>query len=120
MNTDEYKRRLKEMERHLVARIKRAEANAPELADPTVSQWDDESVDDELTDEQLTEAEVDSRTLKQVQEALKRIENGTFGRCLADGRPIARKRLEAMPWAASCLKHQQLVEASTLSRIPSL
>ena len=71
----------------------------------------DESVSDELKEQEFTEVELDSTTLNEVREALKRIDDGTFGRCVVDGEPIDEKRLEAMPWTPYCLKHQQLREA---------
>lgn len=36
--------------------------------------------------------------LKEVEDALRRIETGTYGRCEATGKPIARSRLRATPW----------------------
>lgn len=36
--------------------------------------------------------------LREVNDALARLENGTYGRCEASGRPIARARLQAEPW----------------------
>ena len=38
-----------------------------------------------------------------IRAALSRIEEGTYRRCIACGGEIETKRLEAMPWAASCL-----------------
>jgi DnaK suppressor protein len=55
----------------------------------------------------------------QVREALQRIEDGTFGRCVVDGEPIESKRLEAIPWAPCCVKHPSLLEAAS-PRTPSL
>jgi len=43
-----------------------------------------------------------------VDEALARIDDGTFGTCLDCHRPIARERLEALPWAARCIDCQRL------------
>ena len=50
------------------------------------------------------------RLLSDVQEALKRIASGTYGVCTMCGQPIPEKRLEALPWAALCLKDQQRFE----------
>ncbi|MEW5990314.1 MAG: TraR/DksA C4-type zinc finger protein [Chloroflexota bacterium] len=41
--------------------------------------------------------------LRQVEDALERLEDGTFGACRSCGRPIAAERLEAIPWAALCI-----------------
>ncbi len=43
-----------------------------------------------------------------VDEALARLEAGTFGTCVRCGKPIATERLEALPWAARCIDCQRL------------
>lgn len=47
--------------------------------------------------------------LAQVEEALRRLDEGTFGTCVRCGRPIAAERLEAIPWAAHCIDCQRIV-----------
>jgi RNA polymerase-binding transcription factor len=42
--------------------------------------------------------------LRQVEEALERLEAGTYGACRNCGRPIAKERLEAIPWAPTCIE----------------
>lgn len=37
--------------------------------------------------------------LADVEEALGRLQEGTYGRCLSCGQPIPERRLEAIPWA---------------------
>lgn len=39
------------------------------------------------------------KVLVEIEDALKRIEEGTFGICEGTGKPIERSRLEAIPWA---------------------
>jgi DnaK suppressor protein len=53
--------------------------------------------------------------LSEVKDALKRIENGSFGRCVDCGQLIPEKRLEALPWAARCVKDEALLEERNLS-----
>ena len=43
-----------------------------------------------------------------VDEALARLDDGTFGMCIRCGQPIAPERLEALPWAARCIDCQRL------------
>ena len=43
-----------------------------------------------------------------VDEALVRLDDGTFGMCVRCGQPIALERLEALPWAARCIDCQRL------------
>ena len=45
--------------------------------------------------------------LGQVDAALARLDQGTFGACESCGRPIAPERLEAIPWAALCIDCQR-------------
>ena len=45
--------------------------------------------------------------LGQVDAALARLDEGTFGACVSCGRPIAPERLEAIPWAALCIDCQR-------------
>ncbi|MBU0638920.1 MAG: TraR/DksA family transcriptional regulator [Planctomycetes bacterium] len=43
--------------------------------------------------------------LSEIDEALERTENGTFGLCLATGRCIGKARLRATPWAKYCYEY---------------
>ena len=110
LNTERYRQRLLDMEQELIARINRSRAEAREQIDDSAGDVGDESVSDELREEEFTEADLDSTTLTQVRDALKRIDEGTFGRCVVDGEPIEEKRLDAMPWTPYCVKHQRLRE----------
>jgi DnaK suppressor protein len=53
--------------------------------------------------------------LTEVQRALERIEDGTYGYCVVCGQPIPEKRLEALPWAARCVKDEEQLEERNLS-----
>lgn len=54
------------------------------------------------------------QTLHLVDRALKRIENGTFGKCRNCGRAIGAPRLQAVPWARYCIQCQELAENGML------
>ena len=54
--------------------------------------------------------------LTEVQRALKRIDDGRYGICIACGSLIPEKRLEAIPWAARDIKCEQALEQRNLSR----
>ncbi len=45
-----------------------------------------------------------------VEHALRRLDEGTYGTCEVCGKPIPEERLEAMPAARLCLEHQSEVE----------
>ena len=46
-----------------------------------------------------------SAALDQVEAALERLANGTYGTCAVCGEPIAAGRLEARPWTPFCILH---------------
>lgn len=48
--------------------------------------------------------------LDAIERALRRVEQGTFGMCVACQREIGSKRLQAVPWALRCIHCQQKVE----------
>jgi DnaK suppressor protein len=52
--------------------------------------------------------------LQQIDEALKRVDEGTFGACRSCGEPIASPRLRAIPWARYCIDCQELEERGLL------
>lgn len=45
--------------------------------------------------------------LRQIQEALDRLQLGEYGACLSCEEPIPPKRLEALPWAKYCVRCQE-------------
>ena len=120
MNVESYKRRLLELERSLSQRAARGrDAARTQLRDSAGDQGD-ASVADEGESEDFSEAELDADVLQQVRDALRRIDEGTFGRCIVDGGPIEEKRLTAEPWTPYCLKHQQQLESSGRRRTPTM
>jgi RNA polymerase-binding protein DksA len=58
-----------------------------------------------------TLGENSGEVLAQIDAALKRIEDGTYGTCAGCGREIARERLEAYPWASLCIDCKRKAEA---------
>lgn len=60
--------------------------------------------------------ESERQVLREIQEALIRIDNGTFGICMGTGRPIPRVRLEAVPWAKHTIEYSRMLEQGKISR----
>ena len=52
------------------------------------------------------------RLLEQVDRALEKIEEGTYGLCDRCGQPIEAGRLQAVPYAIFCMRHQRELERS--------
>ena len=51
-----------------------------------------------------------------IDDALNRIENGTYGICEVDGEPIPKQRLEAVPWARCCVACAGLLEKGLIRK----
>jgi DnaK suppressor protein len=54
----------------------------------------------------LNRNSIDMSLLRQIKEALIRIQDQTYGICQDCGTPISTKRLEAVPWATYCVNCQ--------------
>lgn len=77
--------------------------NVPEVLEHT-SQMADFSAAREASDFSLGRRQSETTEIQEIDDALERIDDGSFGHCEeCDGR-IARDRLEAIPYARLCLK----------------
>jgi len=47
------------------------------------------------------------RLLQLVEEALERMRDGTYGKCVACEEEVQQKRLDAVPWARHCIECQE-------------
>jgi DnaK suppressor protein len=74
-----------------------------------------DNTDQELTLDLLGNEE---QVLEQIEAALVRIEDGSYGRCEACGHSIAKARLGAIPFAALCVKCASRQENGNLGRKP--
>jgi DnaK suppressor protein len=72
-----------------------AEQHPAELASETIGLEIDQSV--------LQHAELE---LEELEEAVKRVDSGAYGKCEACGNPISEARLEAIPTARFCIEDQ--------------
>lgn len=51
-----------------------------------------------------------THVLTEIDGALARIDEGTYGICLRCGQPIGQERLEALPWATLCIDDKRKQE----------
>ena len=56
----------------------------------------------------------DRQLLNLIDEALERMDDSGYGKCVRCGQPLPEKRLEAVPWARHCVKCQELQERGLL------
>lgn len=50
------------------------------------------------------------RLIVEIDDALNRIETGTYGICEGTGKPIPKARLEAQPWARYSVEYAKMIE----------
>lgn len=70
----------------------------------------DQASDDYERDFSLERATAEQKILYFIDEALKRIDDGTYGNCLSCGRQIAKRRLAALPYGELCIECQKKKE----------
>lgn len=61
-------------------------------------------------------AAADRKLIKEIEDALKRIAEGTYGVCELTGKPIKADRLEELPWARYTIDAARMLERQQMSR----
>jgi DnaK suppressor protein len=59
----------------------------------------------------LNRNNLEKALLREVEEALVRVKEGTYGVCQECDEPISPKRLQALPWAKFCVRCQEMLGA---------
>ncbi len=91
------------------------EENSRTIEDATEEETFDNHIADAATitlsrEIDTTLEENSEHVLKAIDQALARIDEGTFGLCARCGKPIAEERLEAIPYATKCIECKRLEE----------
>jgi len=60
------------------------------------------------------------RILHEIDDALQRIEDGTYGICEGTGEPISKARLKAQPWARYCVEYARMLEEGRVEESPPI
>ncbi len=112
---EQYKKRLltkqEELQRFVV-RVetdgRRADAEEPQdMADKAANSYTKEFL--------FSQSSQDRNVLVLVEEALRRIDQGSYGECVHCGGEMQVKRLEAVPWARHCIPCQEMQEQGLLT-----
>jgi DnaK suppressor protein len=108
-------RRERELIQELSAGRERASDESFERLAGEVADAGDASVADAERDGVNADLERDTIELREVRDALGRIDAGTYGVCLSCGNPIPRERLRAFPTARYDVEHQAQQERFTVA-----
>lgn len=95
-----FQRRLRERLDFLTKRVDRIEEDLAEPGDDDFAEMATESAEDEVLEGLGRAAEEE---IRQINYALERIENGTYGVCVECGAAIPEPRLEAIPYTTRCI-----------------
>lgn len=114
---DALARRLQERRRTLVAEIRQQmeegdDEHSAMLRDrfDDLDPHDDRAIGDWVRDVGIAQAARETRELDEVEAALRRVADASYGECIECGETIPRARLEANPGAARCVPCQQRIE----------
>ena len=118
IDVEHFKSKLQARERELLDDRSASEQQAREAPSAEVEDALDRANSGEAREDAERAMDREFSELGEVQDALKRIEAGTYGMCEICGRPIEPARLEAIPWARYCLndarQHEQFVPTGNL------
>lgn len=111
---ERYRLVLLEKQRELTDAYKTTKGESREQPGDGTEDYIDYAVSSYAKEFLLSLTELDRKQLIQVEDALRRIDRGEFGRCQQCGEPINPKRLEVQPWARHCVRCQELEEQGLL------
>ena len=116
VDVEHFKQLLEEERRRVVDAIEYLHKENPgSIEDETQDETTDNHIAETATatlDREIdyTLEENSEHGLGEIEGALKRIEEGTYGTCVNCGKPIAEERLAAIPWATYCIDCKRLQE----------
>jgi DnaK suppressor protein len=102
---------LKDLRRHS-ENVREDQAQALESVDDGVKDAVDMSLEDVNREVAFRLGERESQLVADIDQALLRIDEGSYGVCARCGEEISERRLEAMPTARYCAPCQAAIEAS--------
>jgi DnaK suppressor protein len=106
-----YKKKLQSKREELLRSIARTEEEGRSADDDPTVDLADKAANSYTKEFLFGQNNTDRTTLQQIDGALNRIRNNTFGTCVNCETELQQKRLEAVPWASHCTvcqeKHEQ-------------
>jgi len=111
-----YYRRLVELRDRLLDQMEGLAKESAEQIDRYSVHMADSGTDNFDRDFALSLLSSDQEALYEIEEALKRIEKGTYGICELTGKPIPKARLDAIPWTRFTVEAQAQLEKEGVLR----
>ena len=111
---EKYRRLLEEKKSSLSVDLAKARDAEEETTEEATQDIADKAVSSYTREFLYSLSDGDRTTLLHIDEALARIDDGTYGSCQNCGTPKSEKRLLAVPWAPYCIDCQELSEKGLL------
>jgi DnaK suppressor protein len=111
---EKYRRLLQEKKKALLAELAKTKNAEEETTEESTQDIADKAVSSYTREFLYSLNDSERNTIQQIDQALGRIEDGTFGSCLNCGNPMNEKRLTAIPWSRHCVDCQELSEKGLL------
>ncbi len=111
---EKFRRLLNEKKTSLSADIAKTRNAEEETGDDATQDIADKAVSSYTREFLYSLSDNDRSTLLLIDQALIRIDDGTFGNCQNCGVVMSEKRLLAVPWAPHCVECQELAEKGLL------
>ena len=111
---EKYRRLLEDKKSSLSAELAKTRSAEEETTEESTQDIADKAVSSYTREFLYSLTDGERTTLLQIDDALVRVEEGTYGFCLNCGQPMTEKRLNAVPWAPYCLDCQELSEKGML------
>jgi len=111
----QFKSCLREQQRELLHTIEKAEKEMRTFTAPVPLDPIDLSYYTTSRESVLARASQNSSRLRLIQQALERINDGSFGICAECGGSIGLRGLQAIPWASHCIHCQEQAEVARLA-----
>ena len=107
INLDTSKQNLLKLKDEYESRIDKIEDHIQNPQDDLNEHWEDQAISYRQNDMRKNLMSEARQSLIYVENALSRIENGTYGECEVCGEQIEEQRLEALPYATLCMEHAE-------------
>ncbi len=111
---EKYRRLLEEKKASLSAEIAKTRSAEVETSEEATQDIADKAVSSYTREFLYSLTDGERHTLLRIDDAILRIDAGTYGFCVNCNTAMTEKRLNAVPWAPYCLDCQELAEKGML------
>jgi DnaK suppressor protein len=111
---EKYRRLLEEKKTTLASDLAKTRSAEEETTEESTQDIADKAVSSYTREFLYSLTDGERSTLLQIDDAIGRIDDATYGMCVNCGQIMAEKRLTAVPWAPYCVDCQELAEKGML------